>query len=144
MSSASREFGFDSTTDDVIRGIDLGGKTAVVTGASGGLGAETARALASAGAAVTIGCRDTSKGEQVAGEIRSATGNGAVRVAALDLLDHASIRSFADDVSATYDALNILVNNAGVMACPLTRTPRGWELQFDLAERTSPWQCTRK
>jgi len=129
--SSTRSFGFASTTDDVIQGINLTGKTAVVSGASGGLGAETVRTLASAGAAVTIGCRDTAKGEEAAAGIRASTGNENVRVAALDLLDHSSIRAFADDVRTAYDALNILVNNAGVMACPLTRTERGWELQFD-------------
>ena len=131
MAGTTRSFGFDSTTDDVIAGIDLSGKTAVVTGASGGLGAETARALASAGAAVTIGCRDTAKGEDTAAGIRASTGNENIRVYPLDLVDHASISAFAEDVRATHDSLNILVNNAGVMACPLTRTERGWELQFD-------------
>lgn len=131
MGDGNRAFGFASTTDDVLAGIDLTGKTAVVTGASGGLGAETARALASAGTAVTIGCRDLGRGEQAAAAIRASTGNDRVRVAALDLLDHARIRAFADHVGGTYDALNILVNNAGVMACPLARTERGWELQFD-------------
>lgn len=130
MSASNRNFGFDSTTDEVIAGIDLAGRTAVVTGASGGLGVETARALAAAGARVMIGCRDVTRGEAAAEEIRSSTGNGAVRVAALDLVDDDSVRAFAEQVRSVYDELNILINNAGVMACPLTRTERGWELQF--------------
>jgi NAD(P)-dependent dehydrogenase (short-subunit alcohol dehydrogenase family) len=127
---AARNFGFSSTTDEVISGLDLSGKTAVVTGASGGLGAETVRALATGGAAVTIGCRDTGKGQRVADSIKKSTGNDAIHVAALELVDQSSIRSFADDIGETYDALNILINNAGVMACPKTLTAEGWELQF--------------
>lgn len=127
---AARNFGFSSTADEVISGLDLSGKTAVVTGASGGLGAETARALASAGAAVTLACRDTAKGQAAAKSIKESTGNAAVRVSHLELIDHSSIRAFADDLGETYDALNILINNAGVMASPLTRSPQGWELQF--------------
>jgi NAD(P)-dependent dehydrogenase (short-subunit alcohol dehydrogenase family) len=127
---ASRDFGFSSTTDEVISGLSLSGKTAVVTGASGGLGAETARALASAGAAVTIGCRDTGKGQRIAESIKESTGNDAIHVAALELVDHSSIRAFADDIGETYDELNLLINNAGLMAGPLTRSPQGWEMQF--------------
>lgn len=127
---SARNFGFSSTTDEVISGLDLSGKTAVVTGASGGLGAETARALAQGGAAVTIGCRDTGKGQRVADAIKKSTGNEAVHVAKLELVDHSSIRAFADDVGETYDSLNILINNAGVMGCTKTLSPQGWELQF--------------
>jgi NAD(P)-dependent dehydrogenase (short-subunit alcohol dehydrogenase family) len=127
---ASRNFGFSSTTDEVISGLNLSGKTAVVTGASGGLGAETARALAAAGAAVTIGCRDTGKGQRVADAIKESTGNDAIHVAALELADHSSIRAFADDIGETYDELNILISNAGLMAGPLAHSPEGWEMQF--------------
>jgi NAD(P)-dependent dehydrogenase (short-subunit alcohol dehydrogenase family) len=126
----ARNFGFSSTAAEVVSGLDLSGKTAVVTGASGGLGAETARALASAGCAVTIACRDTAKGQRIADSIKESTDNDAVHVAALELVDHSSIRACADDIGETYNRLNILVNNAGLMACPLTRSPQGWEMQF--------------
>jgi NAD(P)-dependent dehydrogenase (short-subunit alcohol dehydrogenase family) len=127
---SARQFGFNSTTNDVRRGIDLSGKNALVTGASSGLGAETARALAAAGAAVTLGCRNRQKGTEIARSIAESTGNDKLHVARLDLVDHQSIREFADEVASRDDELSILVNNAGVMACPLARTSQGWELQF--------------
>jgi NAD(P)-dependent dehydrogenase (short-subunit alcohol dehydrogenase family) len=113
-----------------VQGIDLSGQTAVVTGASGGLGGETARALASAGAAVLIGCRDLAKGQKQADAIRREHPKARVDVAALDLLSEQSVRSFADAFRARHKQLSILVNNAGVMACPLARTAQGWELQL--------------
>lgn len=131
MASNAREgFGHDTTTDEVLEGIDLGGRLALVTGGSGGLGAETARALASKGAAVVITARDRAKGEQVAKEIRESTGNEAVEVEELELGSLASIREFAERFLARHDALHMLVNNAGVMACPLARTADGFEQQF--------------
>ncbi|MGW6100677.1 SDR family NAD(P)-dependent oxidoreductase [Streptomyces sp. NPDC055157] len=121
-------FGEESTATEVIKGIDLSGKHAVITGAGSGLGAETARALVSAGATVTLAVRNTDTGERTATEIRKATGKDDVRVGRLDLADKASITAFA---SAWTGPLHILVNNAGVMALPaLERTPDGWELQF--------------
>jgi len=124
----TRPFGFESTTDQVLEGIDLSGKRALVTGASGGLGAETARALASRGASVTVTARDTAKGESVAESIRAAGGDAEVRELELSVPD--SVRAFAKSYAADYDALHILINNAGVMACPLARTAEGWEMQF--------------
>ena len=121
-------FGFSSTAADVIAGVDLSGKRAIVTGASSGIGVETARALADAGAAVTLAVRNTDAGEQVAAEIRESTGNDAVTVGALDLSDLASVGAF---VSAWSGPLDILVNNAGVMAIQeLTVSPSGHEMQF--------------
>lgn len=121
------QFGHDSTAMEVIAGIDLRGKNVIVTGASSGLGIETARALAAAGANVTLPVRNQEKGEQVAADIRATTGNDAVKVAALDLADFASIRQFADSYQ---QPLHILINNAAIMACPLTRSPQGYEAQF--------------
>ncbi|GAB2979380.1 SDR family NAD(P)-dependent oxidoreductase [Saccharothrix stipae] len=115
-------FDADSTAAEVVAGIDLTGRRAVVTGGASGIGVETARALASAGAEVTLAVRDTSAGQRVADEI-----GGTVRVARLDLADQASVASF---VAGWDGPLHILVNNAGVMATPETRTPEGWELQF--------------
>src|SRR5215471_1480948 len=115
---ASR-FGFESTAAQVAAGVDLGGKTAVVTGGSGGLGAETARVLASRGAHVVIGARDVAKGEKVAAEIRSASPKAAVEVGALELGSLPRVRAFASATLAKHPAIHLLVNNAGVMACPL-------------------------
>jgi NAD(P)-dependent dehydrogenase (short-subunit alcohol dehydrogenase family) len=116
-------FGFESTAAAVIDGVDLSGRRAIVTGGSSGIGVETARALAGAGAAVTLAVRDTAAGERVAADI-----GGAVEVAALDLSDLASVASF---VTAWRGPLDILVNNAGVMAIQeLTFSPSGHELQF--------------
>jgi NAD(P)-dependent dehydrogenase (short-subunit alcohol dehydrogenase family) len=128
--SARGGFGHDTTTHEVLDGIDLDGKLALVTGGSGGLGAETARALASKGARVAITARDLRKGEEVAEEIRKSTGNGGIEVEELELGSLASVRAFADRFLGRHDALQILVNNAGVMACPFGRTTDGFELQF--------------
>jgi NAD(P)-dependent dehydrogenase (short-subunit alcohol dehydrogenase family) len=123
-------FGFATTADEVIEGIDLRGKRAIVTGASGGLGAEAARALAAAGAAVTLTARDVPKAEKVGAAITSSTGNAEIEVMALELDRPDSVRRFARDWLERHSALHILLNNAGVMACPLARTGSGWELQF--------------
>jgi NAD(P)-dependent dehydrogenase (short-subunit alcohol dehydrogenase family) len=126
----SRTFGAQSTTDDVLSGIDLSGRTALVTGASGGLGAETARALASAGASVLLAARNTDKAGEVAERIRESTGNTELEVVALDLTSLDRVRACAKQVLAKHPHLHLLINNAGVMACPLERTARGWELQL--------------
>jgi NAD(P)-dependent dehydrogenase (short-subunit alcohol dehydrogenase family) len=120
-------FDAGSTAADVIAGIDLGGRRVIVTGAASGIGVETARALASAGAEVTLAVRNLDAGQATAEEIIASTGNKHVAVAPLDLADQASVRAF---VSTWDSSLHILVNNAGVMASPLMRTPEGWELQF--------------
>jgi NAD(P)-dependent dehydrogenase (short-subunit alcohol dehydrogenase family) len=120
-------FGFTSTAADVVDGVDLTGTTAVVTGGASGIGVETARALAGAGAAVTLAVRDTSAGERVAAEIGESTGRG-VAVAALDLSDLGSVAAFSRGWTGPLD---ILVNNAGVMAVQdLTFSAQGHELQF--------------
>jgi NAD(P)-dependent dehydrogenase (short-subunit alcohol dehydrogenase family) len=121
-------FGFTSTAAEVIAGVDLSGKRAIVTGASSGIGVETARALADAGAAVTLAVRNTELGERVAAEIREGTANEAVTVGALDLSDLSSVGTF---VAAWSGPLDILVNNAGVMAIQeLTLSSSGHEMQF--------------
>jgi NAD(P)-dependent dehydrogenase (short-subunit alcohol dehydrogenase family) len=121
-------FGFTSTAAEVIAGVDLSGNRAIVTGASSGIGVETARALADAGAAVTLAVRNAEAGERVAAEIREGTGNGAVTVGALDLSDLSSVAAFA---AAWSGPLDILVNNAGVMAIQeLTLSSSGHEMQF--------------
>ncbi|MET8213929.1 SDR family NAD(P)-dependent oxidoreductase [Streptomyces sp. NPDC005373] len=123
----STPFGFSSTAADIVAGVDLSGRRAIVTGASSGLGAETARVLAGAGAAVTLAVRDTGAGERVAKEIVAGAAGAEVSVARLDLADPASVAAFT---GAWQGPLHVLVNNAGVMACPESRTSHGWETQF--------------
>ncbi|MER9431508.1 SDR family NAD(P)-dependent oxidoreductase [Mesorhizobium sp. M0408] len=120
-------FGAQSTAADVIQGIDLRGKRAVVTGASSGIGVESARALAGAGAEVALAVRDIDAGQRVAEDITATTGNRDVPVVGLDLADQISVAAF---VSGWRGPLDILVNNAGIMASPERRTREGWELQF--------------
>ncbi|MGW7681281.1 SDR family NAD(P)-dependent oxidoreductase [Kribbella sp. NPDC054772] len=127
MSRFTTPFGYDSTAAEVIAGVDLSGRRAVVTGGASGIGVETVRALAAAGAEVTLAVRNTAAGERVAGQIIESTGNNHVFVAPIELADRASVRAFAESWSGP---LHILVNNAGVMAEPLNRTPEGWEHQF--------------
>jgi NAD(P)-dependent dehydrogenase (short-subunit alcohol dehydrogenase family) len=116
-------FGFESTAADVIAGIDLSGRRAIVTGGASGIGIETARALAGAGAQVTLAVRDPARGDAVAADI-----DGDVRVGRLDLADLGSVAAFA---AAWDDPLDILINNAGVMALPdLERGTAGWEQQL--------------
>lgn len=122
--------GGELTTDQVLERVDLGGRHVLVTGASSGLGAETARALAAKGAAVTLAARDVAKLEAVVTRIAEQTGNRDLRVSALDLTDLGSVRACAKSWLASGDPLDLLINNAGVMACPLTRTSRGWEMQL--------------
>ncbi|GAA1590675.1 SDR family NAD(P)-dependent oxidoreductase [Kribbella karoonensis] len=127
MSRITTLFGYESTAAEVIAGVDLTGRRAVVTGGASGIGVETVRALAAAGAEVTLAVRNTAAGERVAGQIIEDTGNNHVFVAPLELADRASVRAFAESWTGP---LHILVNNAGVMAEPLNRTPEGWEHQF--------------
>lgn len=127
MSSA---FGFSTTTDDVIAGIDLTGKRAVVTGASSGLGVETARALAACGAAVVMVARDPTKLDAAVAQVRDAQPGASLDTALLDLADLDSVRRGAADILARYPKIDLLINNAGVMACPLLRTAQGFEMQF--------------
>ncbi len=126
----SSRFGFESTASEVLAGIALSGKVALVTGASGGLGAETARAFAEKGAQVILTARNVPKGQSVAKSIRESTGNDRVDVEELELGSFESIRAFAKRFLAQHDVLNILVNNAGVMACPFAETAHGFEMQF--------------
>jgi NAD(P)-dependent dehydrogenase (short-subunit alcohol dehydrogenase family) len=123
-------FSANTTAAEVIDGVDLHGRLAVVTGASSGIGVETARALAAAGADVTLAVRDTDAGARVAERLEKELppGSGQLTVGRLDLADRSTIAAF---VAAWQGPLHILVNNAGVMATPaLTRTPEGREWQF--------------
>jgi NAD(P)-dependent dehydrogenase (short-subunit alcohol dehydrogenase family) len=119
-----------TTTDDVLAGVDLKGKRALVTGASGGLGLETARALAACGAEVILAARDAAKTDAALRTIREQVPGANVSGTELDLASLASIRACAARLLEQYDRLDLLINNAGVMACPLARTADGFELQF--------------
>ena len=124
------DFNADSTTDEVIAGIDLSGTRAVVTGASSGLGVETARALAARGAAVMLVARDPAKLETALAQLQDAVPGGRFDTALADLADLASVRAGADDILQRCPRIDLLINNAGVMACPLLRTADGFEMQF--------------
>jgi NAD(P)-dependent dehydrogenase (short-subunit alcohol dehydrogenase family) len=126
-SPVTTSFGAQTTAEEVLAGIDLSGRRALVTGAASGIGRETARVLAAAGAEVIVGVRDLAAGARAAEEIAPESGPGTVRAAMLDLADQASVRTF---VAAWQGPLDVLVLNAGVMACPPERTKEGWELQF--------------
>lgn len=118
--------GFDaaSTADDVLKGIDLTGKVAIVTGGYSGLGRETARALKSAGAKVIVPARDRDRAAA------ALMGIDGIDIEAMDLLDPVSIDAFVERFLASGQPLHMLVNSAGIMACPLSRDARGFESQF--------------
>jgi NAD(P)-dependent dehydrogenase (short-subunit alcohol dehydrogenase family) len=118
--------GFDatSTTSDVIKGLDLNGKTAIVTGGDGGLGLEITKALSKAGATVIVPARDTEKAKS------NLQGIANVEVEPMNLTEPASITSFAGKFLASGRPLHMLINNAGIMWTPLQRDNRGYEAQF--------------
>jgi NAD(P)-dependent dehydrogenase (short-subunit alcohol dehydrogenase family) len=120
-------FGFHSTADDVLAGLDLGGRRILITGGASGIGRETARALAAAGADVTLAVRDVDAGRRAGNAIAASAGGRPVRVLPLDLASAASIAACA---AAWRGPLHVLVNNAGVLAPPDHRTPDGWDVQF--------------
>ena len=122
--------GAERTTDHVLEGIDLRGRRFLVTGASTGLGEETTRAVAAHGAAVTLAVRDLDRGHRAAERIRASVPDADLDVRRLDLASLAGVRRFAEEYRAEHDRLDVLVNNAGVMACPFATTEDGFELQF--------------
>ena len=124
------DFGYHSTAREILDGVDLSGRMALVTGAASGIGVETARALALAGAAVTLAVRDESAGNSTAAAITAEMPSASVDVLSLDLADQASVAAAAADWIDAHGSLDILINNAGVMACPLERTTQGFELQM--------------
>jgi NAD(P)-dependent dehydrogenase (short-subunit alcohol dehydrogenase family) len=128
MKRITTQFGFSSTAAQVIEGVDLSGKRAIVTGGASGIGLETVKALSAAGAAVTLAVRRPTEARTVAEDIQASTGNNSVEVRSLDISDLASVRSFCAEWSGP---LHMLINNAGIMALQdLQRTPGGWEMQF--------------
>ncbi|MCL4110189.1 UNVERIFIED_CONTAM: hypothetical protein GTU68_026709 [Idotea baltica] len=124
------KFNATSTTSEVIQGISLVGRSAVITGASSGLGVETARTLASAGAKVLLLARDRDKVEAVAKQLREECPGASIATATMDLADLDSVRSAAEQILTDLPSIDLLINNAGVMACPFGRTAQGFEMQF--------------
>jgi NAD(P)-dependent dehydrogenase (short-subunit alcohol dehydrogenase family) len=115
---------------DATRIPDQSGRIAVVTGANSGLGLVTSRELARAGAAVVMACRNLEKGHTAVEKIRAAVPGAQLQLEELDLASLESVRGFAERFKATHDGLDLLINNAGVMAPPRRRTADGFELQF--------------
>lgn len=123
-------FGRDTTTDEVLEGIDLSGRRFVITGAASGLGRESARALAARGASVVLLARNAERAEEAVAEVGAMVPGADLEPGVVDLGDLASIRAFAAVYLAGHDAVDVLMNNAGVMACPFGRTEDGFETQF--------------
>ena len=118
-------FGYRSTASAVVEGIDLSGRTILVTGGYSGIGTETVRALAGAGARVIVGARRPEQAHAVLDGM-----DGDIAILPLDLADPASIDGFAEAVADTTGTIDILINNAAIMASPLARDARGYEMQF--------------
>ncbi|WP_218221907.1 SDR family NAD(P)-dependent oxidoreductase [Nesterenkonia sp. Act20] len=127
MARFTSPFTATSTAAEVLEGVDLRGRSAVVTGASSGIGVETARALARAGAHVVLAVRDVAAGRRAAEDMALTDPGASLEVRFLDLADLASVEAFTKSWSSP---LHLLVNNAGIMMTPELRTSRGWELQF--------------
>jgi NAD(P)-dependent dehydrogenase (short-subunit alcohol dehydrogenase family) len=127
----THSFGATSTTDEVLRGINLSGKRVLVTGVSAGLGVETARALAAHGAEVIGAARDLSKAQDATEQVRAqAAMGGSLHLVQLDLASLDSVRRCADSLLAAGKSFDVIIANAGVMACPKGTTADGFETQF--------------
>jgi NAD(P)-dependent dehydrogenase (short-subunit alcohol dehydrogenase family) len=127
----THSFGATSTTDEVLRGINLSEKRVLVTGVSAGLGVETARALAAHGAEVIGAARDLSKAQHATEQVRAqAAMGGALQLVQLDLASLNSVRRCADSLLAAGKTFDLIIANAGVMACPKGTTVDGFETQF--------------
>jgi NAD(P)-dependent dehydrogenase (short-subunit alcohol dehydrogenase family) len=127
----SKSFGATSTTDEVLQGITLTGRRILVTGVSAGLGIETARALAAHGAQVIGAARDLSKAQTATEQVRAqAASGGSLELVQLDLASLASVRRCADGLLAAGKPFDLIIANAGVMACPKGKTADGFETQF--------------
>jgi NAD(P)-dependent dehydrogenase (short-subunit alcohol dehydrogenase family) len=129
MTRGSSTFGRDTTTEEVLAGIDLTGTTALVTGGSGGLGAETVRVLAAHGATVIATARDVARAHYALAGLGVPLGD-SVTIEELDLASLESVRAAAERIAERIEGLNILIANAGVMACPQGVTADGFEMQF--------------
>ncbi|MGA7814639.1 SDR family NAD(P)-dependent oxidoreductase [Caballeronia sp.] len=128
----TEKFGANSTTDDVLAGVDLHGKRILVTGVSAGLGVETARALAVRGASVIGAARDLEKAKQAIADARreAVVAGGSIELIALDLASLKSVRACADRLLEDGKPIDVIIANAGVMATPFGKTADGFETQF--------------
>lgn len=124
------EFGAQSTADEVLAAHNFTGQTAFITGGASGLGQETARAMAAKGAHVILAARDQAKLDQAAATIREQTGSDQVETICLDLASLDSVRAGAKEATERFEKIDLLINNAGVMACPQSATADGFEMQF--------------
>ncbi|MEO7428022.1 MAG: SDR family NAD(P)-dependent oxidoreductase [Acidimicrobiales bacterium] len=124
------QFGRDTTADEVLDGTDLAGRRFVITGAATGLGRESARALAAHGATITVLARSEARADEALAELKGSVPDVSAESGVVDLGDLASIRAFADGYLDTHEAVDVLINNAGVMACPFGHTADGFETQF--------------
>ena len=122
-------FGFASTADEVLSEVDLSGRSVLVTGAYSGLGRETARAMANTGAHVILSGRDEDKLRETAKDLSNRTG-AAIDTLVCDLAALASVREAGTQAISRFDKLDLLINNAGIMACDQARTADGFEMQF--------------
>jgi NAD(P)-dependent dehydrogenase (short-subunit alcohol dehydrogenase family) len=125
-----RPYDRDTTTDEVLQGVDLSGKRIVITGTSSGLGRESARALASKGASITMLARNASKNEAAADTIRAQVPGADLETRAVDLTSLESVRTLAKDFLSDHSRIDVLINNAGVMVCPFGTTSDGFEMQL--------------
>lgn len=128
----TRQPGAESTTDEILSGIDLRGKRILVTGVSAGLGVETARSLAAHGASVVGAARDLGKAKEAIRDAQqeAAAGGGSIELIELDLANLGSVRACADKLLAEGKAFDVIIANAGVMATPPGKTADGFETQF--------------
>lgn len=127
----AKAFGAESTTDEVLEGVDLSGQRILVTGVSAGLGVETARVLAAHGAKVVGAARDLVKAQRATEPVRAdAKNGGGLELIELDLADLSSVRNCADAIVAAGQPFDLVIANAGVMACPKGATADGFETQF--------------
>lgn len=123
-------FNRDSTTEEVLSGIDLSGKRILITGGTAGLGWETARSMSAAGAEIIITARDHAKYQTAASQILEQQPNAQLHFVELSLDDLDSCRAAAKDINSRFDQLDYIIANAGVMACEEQQTVQGFEWQF--------------
>ena len=130
LNTATKAFGATSTTDEVVEGVSLSGKRVLVTGVSAGLGVETARALVAHGADVVGAARDLTKAKAATAGVRAAAAGGGLELVELDLASLDSVRVCANALIDDGKPFDLVIANAGVMACPFGKTADGFETQF--------------
>jgi NAD(P)-dependent dehydrogenase (short-subunit alcohol dehydrogenase family) len=124
------KFDKDTTTEEVLDGVDLSGRRIVITGTSSGLGLESTRALASKGAAITMAARDAAKNEAAAAAVRAQVPGADLETRTIDLTSLESVRACAEGILEAHDKIDVLINNAGVMVCPYSTNSDGFENQL--------------